>query len=254
MPVKQFINDDDIKEITDDSEFIEEDEDDVSPTNHAIQSGWEAAIRAMEGPKRSARTYVKDFRFEEEPQLIKFLDDTPVATFFQYWVGYRSGRKSFISPVFPDYSNRDEVSDPLMEYLQKLKDTDPRAVSAVGWPSKKVVFSVVNFSLGEPVQQALIVTVTTVGTQLRRLNEDPKTGPLDKHFWSMSRTGSGPQTAYSILPVKARDLQEDWYIDPQEAEAAAARMTPQGSDAFQPASFEELQEIARELAEHNARR
>jgi hypothetical protein len=252
MPVKEFITEEDLNEVTDDSLFTEEDEDVTSPTNHAIQSGWEAAIRAMEAPR--TRTYVKDFRFDEEPQLVKFLDAVPFASFLQYWVGFRAGKKSFISPVFPDYSNEESANDPLLTYLRRLKDTKKNQNPSVSWPSKKIAFSVVNFSMEEPTQQALIVTTGTVGVQLRRLNDDPKIGPLDKNFWSLSKTGSGPQSAYSILPIKARDLQEDWGIDPEEAESVASRMTPQTAEAFRPASLEELQEIAREVAEYDSRR
>lgn len=253
MPVKQFITDEALNEVLDDIEddnFVDEDEDVVGTTNHAIQSGWDAAIRSIETPR--SRTYVKDFRFTDEPQLVKFLDSSPFAVFLQHWVGFRAGKKSFISPVDVNYSNEEDVRDPLLDYLRRAKDI--KKETAVTWPSKKVAFSVVNYSLDEPTQQALIVTMSTVGNQLRRLNDDPKVGPLDKNFWSMSKTGVGPQSAYSILPVKARDLKEDWGIDPDEAEETASLLVPQTADDLRPATFEELKEIAQEVADYDSRR
>jgi hypothetical protein len=249
MPVKQYITDQDLDEVTDktidESLFEEEDEEVHASTNHAIQSGWEAAIRAIDTPR--TRTYVKDFRFDDEPQLVKFLDSAPIASFLQYWVGSRAGKKSFISPVRPDFGNEGEVYDPVLAALRKARDTKRDGQLPVSWPSKKMAFSVVNFSLDEPTQQALIVTISTAGSQLRRLNDDPKIGPLDKNFWSLSKTGTGPQSAYSILPIKARDLQEDWGLDPEEADLIASRMVPQTVGDFRPATSEELDEIAREV-------
>jgi hypothetical protein len=244
--VKQYITEKDRNEVIDDTLFEEEDEEVHATTNHAIQSGWEAAIRAIDAPR--TRTYVKDFRFDETPQLVKFLDAAPIASFLQYWVGFRAGKKSFISPVRPDFANEGDVYDPVLAALRKARDTKQEA--PVSWPSKKMAFSVVNFSLDEPMQQSLVVTISTVGTQLRRLNDDPKIGPLDKNFWSLSKTGTGPQSAYSILPVKARDLHEDWGFDPEEADIIASQMVPQTVGDFHPASAEELDEIAREIAEH----
>jgi hypothetical protein len=249
MPVAQYITDKDRDEVTDDvindSLFEEEDEEVHATTNHAIQSGWEAAIRAIDTPR--TRTYVKDFRFEDDPQLVKFLDSAPIATFLQYWVTGRAGKKSFISPVYPDFGNEGEVYDPVLAALRKVKDTKRTEPLSVAWPSKKLVFSVVNFSLDEPTQQSLTVTASTAGSQLRRLNDDPKIGPLDKNFWSLSKTGNGQSLAYSILPIKARDLHEDWGLDPKEADLIASRMVPQTADDFHPATAEELDDIAREI-------
>lgn len=238
MPVAQkdhdpskYINKDVLEDFLEDDLFEDDDENVTTPTNRAVQSGWEAALRSVStGP----REYVKDFRFTEEPQVVKFLDNAPFAVFMQHWV-QRPGRKSFVSPLGPDMKG-DISEDPLASMGLK--------------PTKKAAFSVVNLSLEEPTLQMLTVTTSTVGTMIARLNDDPKTGPLDRMYWSLSKTGSQKSVSHSILPIKPRDLLEDWGIDPDEADRACARFEPLSSDAIRPATYEQLLEIARELDEH----
>lgn len=254
MPIAQkktpadFIEKEVLDDLMDDDVFEDETEDVVSATNHAIQSGWDAALKAME-PTRD-RKYFKDFRFEEEPQLVKFLDPAPFAVFLQHWV-QRPGRKSFVSPVGLD-PNTDLSADPLYEYIVRCNDQG--RPTEQGKPSKKIALSIVNFSLEEPTQQTLVVTASTAGQQLARLNEDPKTGPLDRLFWSLSKTGSGTSTGYNMVPVKQRDMLEDWGIDPEWAESIQETFTAQTADSIRPATYDELLEVLEEVKDKDAAR
>jgi hypothetical protein len=47
--------------------------------------------------------------------------------------------------------------------------------------------------------------------QLKNFHTDPRTGPLSKHFWAVSKTGKGSTTATNHQMVKASDL-EEWGI------------------------------------------
>jgi hypothetical protein len=72
-------------------------------------------------------------------------------------------------------------------------------------------------------------------------------GPLNKNFWAISRTGKMQQTVYHLNAIKARDLQEDWGIDAEAAEAAIAQMKCFTKDDIKTHSWAELEEIANSL-------
>ena len=212
-----------VDEETDDL-FTEEDENEISERSSSIQSGWGAAKKAAE---KASKTFASDFKFDEDVQLIKFISDEPMS-FMQHWVN-RPGKKSFIS-IGED--------DPLI------------AVGSV--PSPKFAFTVLNLSDEEPQLQLMIVGVRLCG-QLEKLSTNPKTGPLNRPdlYWAVSKSGEGNKTAYSIVPVKERDLAEDWDIDPVAAAEMIKTMKPLGPDALHMSTKAELAEIAKEIASAN---
>ena len=98
----------------------------------------------------------------------------------------------------------------------------------------------------------MIVGVRLCG-QLEKLTSSTKTGPLNRPdlYWAVSKTGQGTKTSYSIVPVKERDLAEEWEIDPIAAAELIKTMKPLGPDALHTSTKAELAEIARELATAN---
>lgn len=202
-------------------EFEEDREDVASPRSSAIQSGWEAALKAASAP--SSGGYVNDFRFSEDAQLIKFLDSDPIAVYSQHWIE-RPGKRSWIC-IGEDC--------PLCGVGDK--------------PGRKVSFSVINLSAPDgAVAEVLTVSPKTMQI-LNRYHQDRTTGPLDRLYYSLSKTGSGPKTVFNILPVKARDLEEDWGIDPAETEAIISGFEPLTSKVISFNTREQLDEIAREI-------
>lgn len=210
------LNDEDVNE---DALLDDDDEDIMSDTSAALQAGWEAALNAT---KSDNKRFTNDFRFTEEPQLVKFLDNQPFAVFDQHWIE-RQGKRSFVC-LGEDC--------PLCD-----KGDTPRA---------KVAFSIVNLSAEEPVVEVLL-TGPMLTNQLASLDKDPKTGPLDRIYWSMSRQGKGPKTTYSVLPVKPRDLDEDWGADQAEVEMIVDRFEPLTRNVISLTPRSELAEIAREM-------
>lgn len=140
------------------------------------------------------------FRWDEEPQVVKFLEDEPWS-YDQHWV-QRKGKQSF-----PCLGSK----CPLCAIGVKV--------------SQKVVYSMLNLSKEEPKVQVLEVGVQLDDT-LAAHDADKKTGPLDRLYWALSRTErsgasrGGAKYNYVITPVKARDLEEDWDIDVDRADAA----------------------------------
>jgi hypothetical protein len=199
--------------------FIEDSESDFPDRSSVIQTGWAAAKRAV---SEASKSFTTDFRFDEDVQLVKFLSAEPMS-FLQHWVN-RPGKKSFVG-----------------------WDNDP--LSRVGnKPERKFAFSVVNLSDEVPQIQLMTVGVRLCG-QLEKLNADKKIGPIDRTdiYWAVSKSGVGTKTSYSIMPVKERDLAEDWDLDPVQLSSVISKMKPLGPDALRVSTGAELEEIAREL-------
>ena len=207
--------------IASDDLFIEEDENVSSSTSSSIQTGWSAAKKAV---AKSTKSFATDFKFDEDVQLVKFISDEPIV-FMQHWVN-RPGKKSFISIG---------EGDPLVE------------VGSV--PSQKFAFTVLNLSDEEPQVQLMIVGVRLCG-QLEKLASDKKTAPLNRPdmYYAVSKTGTGTKTSYSVVPVKERDLAEEWDIDPVAAADLIKSLKPLGPEALHTSTKAELAEIAREIA------
>jgi hypothetical protein len=204
--------------------FVQEDENEVPERSSVIQTGWKAAKTAV---AKSTKAFATDFRFDEDVQLIKFISDEPMA-FMQHWVN-RPGKKSFIS-IGED--------DPLIAVGSK--------------PDPKFAFTVLNLSDEDPQLQLMVVGVRLCG-QLEKLASNTKTGPLNRAdlYWAVSKSGQGTKTSYSIVPVKERDLAEEWEIDPVAAAELIKTIKPLGPDALHTSTKAELAEIAREIASAN---
>lgn len=187
-----------------------------------IASGWDAADSMLTNKKRNG-DFPTDVRLSEEVQLFRFLENEPFAIYKQHWVE-REGKKSFVS----------------------IGDEDPLTVIAGLTPRPKFAFNVLNLSLDEPEVQVLTAS-TTLARQLRAANDDPRFGPLTKHYWAISRQGTGPQTVFNLQRVRATDLEEEWSLDPTSVEASAKDAPLYDNSIIKVASYEEHLDIARQL-------
>lgn len=219
--VDSYMEDD--EDVVNDNVFEDDNEDEIPARSSVVQVGWGAANKVAQ---KATKTYATDFRFEEDVQLIKFLSSEPMA-FSQHWVT-RSGKRSFVCPGTPNC--------PLCRAGNNAES--------------KFAFSVVNLSSDDSDLQPQLMTVgIRLFTQLGKLNEDPKTGPLDRMYWAVSKSGQGAKTTYSLMPVKDRDLADDWDIDPIQAKNAIKALSPLDVNALRPSTMEELKTIAREIPE-----
>jgi hypothetical protein len=213
------------EDVLEDSDiFIEEDATSSSDSSSIIQSGWDAARKSA---AKSGKKFATDFRFDENVQLVKFISAEPLS-FMQHWVN-RPGKKSFVA--LPD-------GDPLVE------------VGSI--PSQKYAFTVLNLSDEEPQVQLMVVGIRLFN-QLEKLATDKKTGPLNRSdmYFAVSKSGTGTKTVYSAMPVKERDLIDDWDIDPVAAAEMIKTLKPLGAEALHVSTRAELAEIAREIASAN---
>lgn len=202
-------------------EAEEENPDETSARSSAIQAGWGSAKKAI----KSSGGFTSEFKFTEDPQLVKFQGDAPVAVYKQHWLTeVTEGKRSYIC----------------------LGDECPLCNILGHQPNTRIAFSVVNLSSEEPEVQLLVVG-TRLATTLEKLNDDSKLGPLDKHYWQLSRSGKGTKTTYSALPVKARDLADDWSLDPEGTEASIAALKALSDKDVRLDKKDAMEEVARDL-------
>lgn len=149
-----------------------------------ISRGWSAAQKVQE----STSAFAQRFKVTEDPQIIKFLEDEPYASFRTHWIDGRAGQKSFV--CLADHAGGCPLCD------------------AGNRPSTKFAFNIA--VLGE--EGDLLVKSFEVGVrlidQLKNFHTDPRQGPLSKNYWAVSKTGKGAQTQTILQMVRERDLSE----------------------------------------------
>ena len=206
-------------------EFAGNDDLDARPaqaSSTAVQSGWDAA----EALVTSNGDFPVDFKFNDgEFQVIKFIDQSgPFAIYRQHFLQQKAiGKKSYVCLG---------SNCPLCRLPNK--------------PEDKRGFTIANLSAPGGVQRQVLTASTRLYKQLHQAEFSPA-GPLTKNYWAVSRSGKMQQTVYHLTPIKARDLQEDWNINAEEAEKAIAEMVPYERAIIKEHSWAELEEIAQDL-------
>jgi hypothetical protein len=204
--------------------YLAEDTVDVAPKiGTTVQAGWGAASAALK-PKQESGDYPTDFRFSEQAQLVRFLEDEPFAVYEQHWIDRTEGKRSFVC----------------------LGDECPLCTIAGDKPRAKFAFNIIVLSNGEPNVQ-IMTAPPSFARQLQAANEDPRRGPLTKFYWAIARTGSGNTTQYTLDRVRATDLAEEWELDADNIDAFAATAVSYDTTAVYVSPREELLKLARTL-------
>jgi hypothetical protein len=203
-------------------DYMISDEAEAAPKHGTtIQAGWEAA-NALLKPKKET-DYAIDFKFGEQQQLVRFLEDEPFMVYQSHWVE-REGKKSFVC----------------------LGDDCPLCTIADEKARGKFAFNVLALSEEEPSVQ-ILTAPPTLARQLKAANDDPRRGPLTKYYWSISRQGSGPQTQYTLDRVKPADLAEEWELNPDTVDELVESAKLYDHTAVYETPRTELLQIARSL-------
>ena len=206
------------------SSYLEEDNEDIKPkVDTTVQEGWGAVDALL---NNESTEFPTDFRFSEEPQLIKFLQDRPFATYEQHWIERPKGKKSFVCMG---------EGCPLCEILGDK-------------PRGKFAFNVLVLS-GEETKVQVLTAPPSLARQIKKAHDDERKGPIDKEFWEISRLGTGPQTQYTLNYVRGRDLAEEWKLSQETVTELVANAEPfTASEVVRETPRSELLEIARSLA------
>ena len=205
------------------ADYLEEDSEDIQPkVGTTVQKGWDAVDDHMSSPVGDFPT---DFRFTEEPQLIKFMEDEPFAVYEQHWIERPKGKKSFVC----------------------IGDTCPLCDVLGDKPRGKFAFNIVVLS-GDVTGVQILTAPPTLIRQLRKINEDDRKGPLSREFWEISRLGTGPTTSYNFNIVRARDLEEEWKMTVEDVQKLVAAAVPFTADVIRETPRSEMLEVARSVA------
>jgi hypothetical protein len=203
---------------------LEADSEDLQPTvGTTVQEGWDAAEALL---KVETSEFPTDFKFSDEPQLVKFLQDRPFATYEQHWIERPKGKKSFVC-----------IGDgcPLCEILGDK-------------PRGKFAFNIL--VLTGDVQGVQVLTAPpSLARQIKKAHDDERKGPLDREFWEISRMGTGPTTQYTLNFVRGRDLAEEWKLSLDDVKELVAKAELfSADDVVRETPRSELLEIARSIA------
>jgi hypothetical protein len=206
------------------NDYYIDDEVDATPKHGTtVQAGW-GAVAAATKPKRESGAYPIDFKYSEQAQLVRFLEDEPFAVYKQHWVDRSEGRRSFVC----------------------TGDECPLCNIAGDVPRSKAAFNVLVATGEEPTVQILTAPVT-LARQLQAAHDDPRRGPLSKYYLAISRQGTGRETQYTVDRVRATELAEEWELDAEALNVLANNAVKHDSDAIYVSPHEEMVKVARQL-------
>ena len=193
----------------------------TSTTSSSIQSGWEAAEQLV--PVQTE--FPTEYKHSETFQLVRFIDTAgPFANYRQHFLKDKTeGRRSYVC----------------------LGDTCPLCLKLQDKPEVKRAFTVINLT-AKPYQRQMLIATPRLYKTLHA-GEFSQAGPLTRNYWALSRTGQKQQTVYNLMPVKARDLTEDWGLNEAETELAVAAFKPFERTEIREDSHQSLVEIAESL-------
>lgn len=207
-------------------DFVDDFDLDARPaqaTSTAVGSGWEDAEK-LHTP---AGDYPTDFKHSEQIQVIKFIDpDGPFAAYKQHFLTGKVGKKSYVCLG-------EQGNCPLCTVLKNRAE-------------EKRAFTVINFSAEGGPQRQILTATPRLFKQLHAAHFSPQ-GPLNKNYWGISKTGEKQTTVYHLNAIKARDLDEDWNISMEKAEALVAETEPYTRSIIKETPYAELVEIANGL-------
>jgi hypothetical protein len=203
--------------------FLDEDSENASPkVGTTVQEGWDAFDTLV---KSETSEFPTDFRFSEEPQLVKFLEDAPFASYEQHWIERPKGKKSFVC----------------------IGDACPLCDVLGDKPRGKFSFNVLVLS-GDTQGVQILTAPPSLARQIKKAHEDERKGPLSKEFWEISRLGMGPTTQYTLNFVRGRDLAEEWKLNSDAVQELVATAVPFTAEVIRETPRSEMLEVARSVA------
>jgi hypothetical protein len=203
--------------------YLAEDSEDAMPkVGTTVQQGWDAFDSLVQ---ENSSEFPTDFKFSEEPQLVKFLEDQPFASYEQHWIERPKGKKSFVCIG---------ESCPLCDVLGDK-------------PRGKFSFNVLVLS-GDVQGVQILTAPPSLARQIKKAHDDERKGPLSKEFWEISRLGTGPTTQYTLNFVRGRDLAEEWKLSQDTVNELVAAAVPFTAEVIRETPRSEMLEVARSVA------
>lgn len=181
-----------------------EPEDDEDVVADSVLSGWGGAKQTKaDMPSDFAQSFTIP---EGDPTIIKFLQHEPFAIYKQHWAEWlpKGSKLSYVCP-----NTRERKVCPIC-----AKGDRPQA---------KYCFNIADFTDPENPTNSVLVVGFKLSTMLEKMDADRRNGPLDRAdlYFAINKTGAegsrgrrGGTVQTNIIPVKERDLEQDWDIQP----------------------------------------
>lgn len=198
----------------------DEDEPDERPRRSRRRSGDEDSGRtrrsgtrgfgSYSSKKRSSGDYATEFKPKDnDPVLIKILDEEPFDSYNQHWIDEmgQGERKSYCCLDDPEY------------FGEAAEDGCP--LDDIGdVPKTFALFNILDLSNPRKPENKVWAASPAVADILERAAKDKKSSPLNREdlYFEVEKQKKGKRYSWNIVPVKARDLQEDFDMDPLEAD------------------------------------
>jgi hypothetical protein len=170
--------------------------------------------------------------------LIKILDAEPFDSYNQHWIDDmpQGERKSYVCLDDEEYFGSTDC--PLCEIGEKQKTF--------------ALFNVVDLSNPRKPEVKVWSASPAVTDFLERAAEEKKTSPINREdlYWEVELQKKGKKYQWVLTPIKARDLPEDFDIDPLEADEIEEFEEDRFDDrsaVTKVDSFDDLQDLADDL-------
>lgn len=190
--------------------------------------------------KRSSGSFADEFKpGANNPTLIKILDEEPFDTYNQHWVDDlpKGERKSYVC-LDDDYFGDKREECPLCEIGEGARTF--------------ALFNVLDLSNPRKPEVKVWAATATVTDHLERAAAEKKTSPINRDdlYWEVELVKKGKRYNWDISPVKARDLEEDFDLEPLDAdelEDFSESLFDSREAVTKVDSYEELAELADSL-------
>lgn len=225
------------------------DKDDDEPDEDRPKRGARRSARGSRGfgsyeqKKAKTSSYADDFKpGADNPTLIKFLEEEPFDSYNQHWIESRDlprdvKRNSYMC-LDDEYFDEDERDCPLCN---------------IGEPAKTYsLFNVLDLTNPRKPEVKVWTAPPGVTEKLKRAAKEKKTSPLNREdlYFEVELIKSKNKSEWNLTPVKARDLPDDYEIEPLEAD----EIEEFGNDLFEDRSavtkvdsYDALQDLADSL-------
>jgi hypothetical protein len=199
-----------------------------------VRTGWGGAEETLKAGGQSANR----IELKGEPELVKFLEEAPFISCRQHWVSTEAGQGN--RPYLCPGKSSCPLCD-LGDFASPMYGFNVLHLSNGDFPAVKTL------QIGSKAYQALKETAT-----------NKTTGKIEvqKGYFAVSKTGKGQKAQTNFIPVKERDLDDDWseIFEYFEADDLAAIIEESledayGPDIIKPTPMRQLEEIARYLSD-----
>lgn len=199
--------------------------------------------------KRSTGSYADDFKAEpNKPILIKLMDDEPFDVYNEHWIDEFKGTGERLSYVCLDdeyFADDDKYLDPDGEPGCPLCEIGENART-------KSLFNVLDLTNPRKPEVKVWSTPPSVTDIFERMADEKKTSPLNREdlYFEVTLNKKSNKFSWSVVPVKARDLPDDYDIDPFDAEELGSfedDLFTDRTSVTKVDTYDELDELAESL-------